>query len=65
MSLLSTVMQNSVTQETPDLALQNWLAVEDSLNEYGFVVIKSLLNKCKCKSVSAQNRALQATVTYR
>jgi len=54
MSLLSTVMQDSVTQETPDLALQNWLAIEDGLNEYGFAVIKSLLNKSQCKSVIAQ-----------
>lgn len=54
MSLISTVQQNSSTQITPDLSEQNWQSIEHSLNEYGFAVIKSLLNESQCKSVIAQ-----------
>jgi uncharacterized protein len=54
MSVVSSAVHSSVTQEAPDIALQNWQVIEDDLNRQGFAIIKSLLNKSQCKSVIAQ-----------
>lgn len=54
MSLVSTAMHRPDTLEAPDLALQNWQAIEDSLNQYGFAIVKSLLNKSQCQNVIAR-----------
>lgn len=50
MSELSAVMQTTA----PDFAAQDWQAIEDSLNEYGFAIVKSLLNQSQCQQVIAE-----------
>jgi hypothetical protein len=45
MNLLSATIHQSNTLEATDLTPQNWQATEDSLKQYGFAIVKSLLNK--------------------
>lgn len=51
MSSASSSLLASENLPAVDLAQRNWQSIEESLNQYGFAIVKSLLNKSQCQSV--------------
>jgi uncharacterized protein len=53
MSLVSPTTDGSDNLEAPDLTKRNWQAIEEDLNQYGFAIVKSVLNASQCQEVIA------------
>lgn len=53
MNLVSTITDGSDDLDATSLAKKNWQDIEEDLNQYGFAIVKSVLNAGQCQEVIA------------
>jgi uncharacterized protein len=54
MSVVTSALHPTEILQPFGLSNQDWQSIEDNLNQYGFAIVKSLLNEDKCKEIIAQ-----------